>query len=141
MRKIVIALILCVLSTVALAEEAGRYEFPGGIYYFALDANGEKTNFLVVEPNRPMMTDRFATYGNIETDPVTNQRAPNLKAKAKVTPEGLEIYDLLDRMKIDGNGFFVFQAVILRYDAVTLIKYNRVDWNDHINQILAAFKE
>jgi len=138
MKKIALIITLCLIATLAYAQDKPaspeKFDFPGGKYYFVQD------NGLVIEPNRPMMTDRFASYGDIVLDPKTGQRTPNRKTKDKVTAEGLEIYDLLDRMKAE-NGFFVFQAVVLRYDTVTLLKYTRNNWDDHINQILNAFAE
>jgi hypothetical protein len=135
LRKI--ALIVCIVMFIGTAFaqdepiEPERFDFPGGVYYFILNEAGERTNAMVVEPKRPMMTDRFARFGNIEIDPKTT----------KVTPEGVEIYDILDRLKVEDSGFYVFQAVVLRYDSVSLIKYNGIKWPDYVDKILKAFKE
>jgi len=116
-----------------------RIQFANGEYYILLDSKGEQTNALIILPDKPMMTDRFARYGNIELDPKTGQRSANVKNKGKVTQQGLQVYDTLDRLQ-DENGFFVFQTVILRYDSVTLVKYDRIEYADYIEQILKVFE-
>ena len=121
-------------------EEAPEWvDFAGGRYVIGIDDLGEQNNALVIEPNKPMLTDRFASYGNIITDPKTRQRGPNLKTKDKVTAPGLEIYDMLIRMTRE-SGFFVFQVVAMTHDRVTLVKYTRIKWDDYLEQTLKAFE-
>ncbi len=114
-------------------------DFAGGRYVIGIDDLGEYNNALVIEPNQPMIADRFASYGNIITDPISKQRSPNLKTKDKVTAPGLEIYDMLVRMTQE-SGFFVFQVVAMTHDRVTLVKYTRIKWDDYLKQTLKAFE-
>ena len=149
-RKTALIVSIILMDSFAFSQdvvpEPERFEFPGGEYYEAINMDkaspkyGEKTGVLVVLPNKPMLQVRLGLYGNLTLDPKTRELVINRKLEDKLTPEGKEIYGLLDSMK-DKDGFFhLFQSVTLRYDSVAMRKYDRIDYADYIQMILKVFE-
>ena len=123
----------------AFAQEEAETQwtdFDGGKYSIG---TGDNENIMVILPNKPLMTERLAKYGNLIADPRTRERSFNVKDDSKVVPKALEMYDLLTRLQTR-DGWFAFSVVILEYDRVTIVKYSRTDWNEVLDLILNAFK-
>ena len=137
-KKTALIIGIVLMAMYAMAEQQPQtpwVEFENGKYAVATNAE----NIMIVLPDKPMLTQRLGKYGEIIVDPKTNEKMYNTKNKNIVTPKGLEVYDLLTRIKTD-DGFYAFSVVVLEYDKVTIIKYTRTNWNDHIGQITSVFK-
>jgi hypothetical protein len=132
---------MLLISTIAFAQEPAKPEaakieiidFANGQYYLLSD------NGLVIFPDKPMLKERLGKYGDITINPKTREKIYDTANKDKVTKKGLEIHDMLTRIETKDK-FFALQAVILEYDKVSIVKYNRTKWDDHLEQILKAFK-
>lgn len=143
-RKIALLVsMLMVFAIAAYSEQPAEpetgpawIEFEHGKY---LIGTGNSENVLIILPDQPMMKDRLGKYGDVTVNPKTNERSFNTQDKSKVTEKGLEVYDLLSRMETLDK-WFAYSVVVLNYDKVTCIKYNRTKWDQILEKTLAAFK-
>jgi len=143
MKKIALILAFCVVPFLAHAvvepkpaETPGWVEFEGGKYLLGQD---KTENIMILLPDSPLATERYAKYGNVIEDPKTRSRRVNKADKNKITAAGLGLYEYLINLKNE-DGWFKFNTVVIEYSRITIIKDYRVEWEEVIPDIVKAFK-